>query len=152
MFRIATDNDCDAVYRMICDMEAKTLSYDVFKLIYQKQAEDARYECIICEEAQEIVGFINLRYEEQLHHAGMIAEIMEFVIDSGYRSKGYGSKILGYACRRAREKGCIQIEAACNQLRKDTHRFYLREGMKNYHFKFSMGLTGVEPEGNVLGR
>ena len=152
MFRMATEKDCDAVYRLICDMEAKTLSYDDFTRIYRRQAEDARNECMICEEAQEIVGVLNLRYEEQLHHAAMITEIMEFVVDSRYRSKGYGSRMLDYACRRAGEKGCIQIEVACNQLRKDTHRFYLREGMKNYHFKFSKGLTGHEPDGNVLGR
>ena len=39
----------------------------------------------------------------------------------------------------------------CNQLRKDTHRFYQREGMNNYHFKFSKGLGGKTVGENVLG-
>ena len=86
------------------------------------------------------------------HHAGRIAEIMEFVVKAGYRDKGYGKDLFSYACQRAEARGCIQIEVACNQLRKDTHRFYLREGMKNYHFKFSKGLAGLDYSENVLGR
>lgn len=152
MYRIATEADCEAVYRMICDMEAKTLPYDQFADIFRRQSGDPRYECIVREEDGQAMGVLNLRYEEQLHHAGLIAEIMEFVIAAGWRGAGRGSDMLAYACRRARERGCLQIEVACNQLRRDTQRFYLREGMKNFHFKFSKLLTGDAPAENALGR
>ena len=33
-----------------------------------------------------------------------------------------------------------------------TWYFYLREGMKNYHFKFSKGLAGLDFDENALGR
>lgn len=100
-------------------------------------------------------GMLNLRFEYQLHHAVRIAEIMEFVVAPQCRNKGLGKLILNEACEIAKDHDCIQIEVACNQLRKDTHRFYEREGMKNYHYKFSRSLVGVpgEPdEGNRLGR
>ena len=100
-------------------------------------------------------GMMNLRFEYQLHHAARIAEIMEFVVTPQCRNKGLGKLILNEACEIAKDHDCIQIEVACNQLRKDTHRFYEREGMKNYHYKFSRSLVGVpgEPdEGNRLGR
>ena len=100
-------------------------------------------------------GMMNLRFEYQLHHAARIAEIMEFVVAPQCRNKGLGKLILNEACEIAKDHDCIQIEVACNQLRKDTHRFYEREGMKNYHYKFSRSLAGVpgEPdEGNRLGR
>lgn len=100
-------------------------------------------------------GMMNLRFEYQLHHAARIAEIMEFVVAPQCRNKGLGKLILNEACEIAKDHDCIQIEVACNQLRKDTHRFYEREGMKNYHYKFSRSLVGVpgEPdEGNRLGR
>ena len=53
-----------------------------------------------------------------------------------------------FACQIAKDFGCMQIEVACNQLRKDTHRFYLREGMHNFHFKFSKSLNGNDTEEN----
>ena len=100
-------------------------------------------------------GMMNLRFEYQLHHAARIAEIMEFVVTPQCRNKGLGKLILNEACEIAKDHDCIQIEVACNQLRKDTHRFYEREGMKNYHYKFSRPLAGVpgeSDEGNRLGR
>ena len=102
-----------------------------------------------------IRGMLNLRFEYQLHHAARIAEIMELVVAAQCRNKGAGKLMLNEACRIAKENGCIQIEVACNQLRKDTHRFYEREGMKNYHYKFSKPLVGDPDalgEGNRLGR
>ncbi len=55
-------------------------------------------------------------------------------------------------CQIASDNGCSQIELACNQLRKDTHRFYLREGMHNFHFKFSKRLADDDLRENALGR
>ena len=133
-------------------MESKCLPYSVFEEIYRKQLANDHYECIVCEMDSEVIAMINLRYEEQLHHAGCIAEIMEFVVKAGYRNKGHGKDLFCYACHRAEEWGCIQMEVACNQLRKDTHRFYLREGLKNYHYKFSKGLAGLDFNENTLGR
>ena len=60
--------------------------------------------------------------------------------------------MLTYASDLAKEAGCVQIEVARNQLRKNTHRFYLREGMQNFHYKFSKSLTGEDTTENVLGR
>lgn len=174
MYRKATMNDCRAVYDLICDMEDKSLPYHDFERIFSGQLDNENYYCLICQsEAMDrvsqtedqdrvycsvndtndgsVIGFLNLRFEDQLHHAGRIAEIMEFVVDAEYRNKGAGKDILREAKEVAREHGCIQIEVACNQLREDTHRFYLREGMENYHYKFSMPLYG-ESGKNVLGR
>lgn len=151
MYRSADMQDCEAVYQMICDMESKKLPYDRFQEIFQRQLEDGRYECIICEENGETIGVLNMRLEEQLHHSEIIAEILEFVIASGYRNKGYGKDMLAYASQWAKERCCSQIEVACNQLRYNTHRFYLREGMKNSHFKFSKRLNGTDPDENEMG-
>ena len=121
--------------------------------IYLRQLSDAEHFCcLICENDSKVVGMLNLRFEEQLHHAGWIAEIMEFVVDSSCRSKGIGAGMFEEACLIVRERGCSQIEVACNQLRADTHRFYLRQGMKNYHYKFSLLLEGEDSGENILGR
>lgn len=153
MYRKSELGDCRAIYDLICDMEGKRLSYDLFKGIYLRQLSDEeRFYCLIYEAGGQVASMLNLRFEEQLHHAGRIAEIMEFVVDPSCRSRGVGTGMFEEACRITRERGCPQIEVACNQLRADTHRFYLRQGMKNYHYKFSLLFDSEDSGENALGR
>lgn len=152
MFRKAELNDCLKLYQLICDMESKQLPWERFSEIYQKQLKDPDYDCLVYEQDGKVLGVLNLRFEEQLHHSERIAEIMEFVLDGTVRKQGVGKKMLATACQRAKERGCTQIEVACNQLRTDTHRFYLREGMHNFHYKFSKSLIGQDSDENALGK
>lgn len=145
-------SDGRAIYDLICEMEHKSLPYPQFAAIYQAQLEDPRYDCLVWEQVGGVVGVLNLRYEEQLHHAERVAEILEFAIAPDFRNQGLGKRLLAAACAAASEHGCSQIEAACNQLRQDTHRFYIREGMHNFHFKFSKRLDGENGPENALGR
>ena len=87
-----------------------------------------------------------------LHHAGRIAEVMELAVAPGHRGRGLGARLLAEAERIALENGCVQIELACNRLRTNAHRFYEREGMKNFHCKFSKPLVGGNAGENRLGR
>lgn len=151
-YRKAEQKDCEEIHRLICILEEKCLPWEAFLRIYQTQMCDSHYECLICEEDAHVVGVLNLRLEQQLHHCERIAEIMEFAVAPAYRGQGIGKELLSLACQRAKDLDCTQIEAACNQLRLDTHRFYLREGMHNFHFKFSKSLTGDISAENVLGK
>lgn len=129
--------DVKRVYELICDMEQSTLPYGEFERIFLAQLEDGAYYCLVCRREGELVAVLNLRFEEQLHHAGKIAEIMELAVDGSYRNRGLGRELL---------------ELACNQLRRDAHRFYLRQGMSCCHYKFSRSLTEEGPGENRLGR
>lgn len=152
MYRKATLQDCEKVYDLICDMECKQLPFDRFSAIYRDQLCNGHYNCLICECDTQVIGVLNLRFEEQLHHSECIAEIMEFAVDPAYRNRGIGKGMLAAACQLAQEFGCTQIEVACNQLRTDTHRFYFREGMHNFHFKFSKALVGDDTAENAIGK
>ncbi|HFE36870.1 MAG TPA: GNAT family N-acetyltransferase [Gammaproteobacteria bacterium] len=52
------------------------------------------------------------------------------------RSKGYGSKLLGWLTAFARENRCLTIHLDSGVERKHAHRFYEKEGflMPAYHF------------------
>lgn len=152
MYRKGTLNDCKGIYNLICEMERKQLPFDNFSKIYQEQIDNKHYYCLVCESNNNIMGVLNLRFEEQLHHSERIAEIMEFAVDSSYRKRGIGKELFHHACQLAKDIGCIQVEVACNQLRTDTHRFYVREGMHNFHFKFSKSLTGADSLENAIGK
>lgn len=133
-------------------MEQKRLPYAKFEEIYTAQLQNSHYYCLICELDSSVIGMLNLRFEEQLHHTERIAEILEFSIADAYRNRGIGKEMLTYGCRIAQSNGCQQIEVACNQLRKDTHRFYSREGMHNFHYKFSKRFDEATAVENRLGR
>lgn len=144
--------DCKAVYSLICDMENKELSYDKFCTIYRNQINDCHYYCLVCEHSGTVIGVLNMRFEFQLHHAEQIAEILEFAVSHICRNNGVGKEMFARSCKIAGDNGCSQIEVACNQLRKDTHRFYIREGLHNFHFKFSKRLVGDNIKQNAIGR
>lgn len=152
MYRKARAEDCVKIYDLICDMEKTKLPFDKFREIFYKQLNNEHYFCLVYDQDESVIAVLNLRFEEQLHHSAYIAEIMEFAVASGNRKQGVGKGMLEEANRIAMKYGCIQIEVACNQLRKDTHRFYIREGMKNYHYKFSKPLTGIIGAENSIGR
>jgi len=139
------------IYDLICGLEGKQLPFDNFWTIYQEQLSDRHYYCLICERDDAVIGVLNLRLEGQLHHSERIAEIMEFAVDPAYRRQGIGKEMLAEARRLARDLGCTQIEAACNKLRADAHRFYLREGMHDLHCKYSRPLVGNETAENAVG-
>lgn len=152
MHRKGTFSDCRAIYELICDMENKRLPFDIFSSIYQKQLQNINYSCIVYELDCKVCGVLNLRFEEQLHHTERIAEILEFAVDASHRDKGIGKELLVAACQISKNMGCTQIEADCNKLRLSAHGFYVREGMHNFHYKFSKRLIGIDTAENKLGK
>lgn len=151
VIRPAEERDLNAVYALVCDMEEKELPCGAFAEIFRAQLASPDYLCLVCELGGEAVAECNLRFEYQLHHAARIAEVMELAAAPGHRGRGLGAELLSAARDAAIERGCVQIELACNMLRRGAHRFYEREGFKKYHYKFSLPLTGPDG-GNVLGR
>lgn len=152
MYRKATTNDCEKVYDLICDMECRVLPFDRFQKIFCNQLSSRYFYCLVNDHDDHVIAVLNLRFEEQLHHTERIAEIMEFAVDAAFRNHGIGKAMLEEAFRIAKEQGCSQIEVACNQLREDTQRFYLREGMHNFHYKFSKSLAGNDTSVNEIGK
>ena len=152
IYRKALPGDGDRVYTLICGLEERPLPRDRFAAIYRQQLADPHRILLVCEEDGQVIGILTLRWEDQLHHAARIAEAMEFAIDPAYRGHGIGREMFTRICQLAREAGCVQIELATNQLRTDAHRFYYREGMHNFHFKFSKPLVGEDAAENGIGR
>jgi PhnO protein len=104
-------------------MENKELPYDKFKKIHYSQINDSHYYCLVCKQDGMVIGTLNIRFEEQLHHAKRVTEILEFAVDTTCRSIGIGKEMIFQSCQIAKDNSCSQIEVACNKLRKDTHRF-----------------------------
>lgn len=140
LYRRASLIDCEKVYSLICELEERELPFERFQGIFREQLSSKNWYCLIAEKDGCLLAVLNLRFEAQLHHSEYIAEIVEFVVKSDCRGQRIGMDMLAKAEQIAKQHGCAQIEAACNQRRTDSHRFYMREGMKNSHYKFSKRL------------
>lgn len=141
MYRRGSLQDCEGVYRLICEMEEEALPYGIFKEIYEENIRSGDHIFLIWEEENVPAGVIHLRFERQLHHCEKIGEIMELAVSSRWRSGGIGAKLMRAAEETASEEGSPQIEVACNERRTGAHRFYMREGFEKSHGKFSKRLN-----------
>ena len=121
-------------------MEETEFPADRFEGIFRRQVESPAYACYLWEEEGAVKAALALRFEEQLHHCGMVAEILEFVVDPSQRGGGVGHQLLAAAQGLCREKGCCLVELSCSHKRTDAHRFYSREGFVDTHKHFTMGL------------
>ncbi len=133
--------DFPSVYELVCTLEECRLDKKRFEEIYRSMLQNPdRYALLVARTEKEVIGFADLRFEDLLHHAAKVAELLELVINPQCRSEGVGQALFDKACPIAKERGCVQIECSSNQRRTRAHAFYLRNGMKNDHYGFSLPL------------
>lgn len=138
--RRATMQDIDAVYALICELECVQLESQAFRTGFAAnlQNDNRRYQLALLD--SQVVGMISLHMQFHLHHANWISEIQELVIMPQARGLKIGSQLLAWAEGEARLAGAQIIEFSTNVKRLDAHRFYLREGYKQSHFRFTKTL------------
>ena len=141
MIRQAIQSDFTAVYGLINELEETVFSEELFAWGYESLIADPNHLFLVAVEQGNVVGVLHLRMEFQLHHCAKIAEIMELMVDAGFRSRGVGKQLLCAAVQAAKEHHCTQIEVTSNQKRLDAHRFYQREDLLLTHKKLTKALV-----------
>jgi GNAT superfamily N-acetyltransferase len=90
----------------------------------------------------EVVGVLQMMVLHHFQHQGGIAvELESFHVRSDRRSQGIGAAMLAVAEEFARSIGAYRVQLTSNQVRKDAHRFYLREGYELTHAGFRKQLN-----------
>lgn len=110
--RPATADDAPIVYALICELKLDG----------------------------QIIGMIGLHMQFHLHHARWIGEIQELVVMPQARGLKVGSQLLAWAEDVARQAGAEPTELSTSVKRVDAHRFYVREGYTQSHFRFTKPL------------
>ncbi len=94
---------------------------------------DVFSNCLVIEKKEKLIGFViySVIYDR--------AEIIDIIIDSKYRLKGYGKKLLDYVIDKIKETGCLNVtlEVACNNLPAiklyESLGFVVEAKRKNYY-------------------
>jgi GNAT superfamily N-acetyltransferase len=101
---------------------------------------DRSHQALVATVARVPVGFINVRYRFQLHHAGVVGTIDELVVARRHRSAGVGARLVGEALAAARKRGAVLLDVGCNLRRKQAHAFYERCGFERTSLRFVRSL------------
>ena len=141
MIRLANRTDFPAIYRLICALEETSFSEELFAWGLDNMLADLNHVLLVAVVRGEVIGFLHLRMEFQLHHCAKIGEIMELIVSSSARSQGVGKSLLDAAKMCASEMHCTQIEVTSNRKRTNAHRFYQREQLEMTHVKLTKPLV-----------
>jgi len=133
--RLATGNDDDTVYRMICDLENKTLNRTSFNHVFHRNLSNDYICYLIAELNGAPVGMGSCHVQPLLHHVSMVAEIQEMYVQADYRSMEIGKALVEQLVVFAKSKAASQIEVTSNNMREHAHRFYQKEGFQKSHVK-----------------
>ncbi len=138
--RPATAEDVDAVYGLICELKQAELDKSAFHAGFAANLLDHNMRYQLAEQNGHIIGMIGLHMQFHLHHANWIGEIQELVVMPQARGLKVGSQLLAWAEEFARQAGAEMTELSTSVKRLDAHRFYLREGYTQSHFRFTKPL------------
>ncbi|MDY0969584.1 aminoalkylphosphonate N-acetyltransferase [Siccibacter turicensis] len=138
--RLATLDDADAVYALICELKQQQFDRQAFNIGFATNLQDhnRRYQLALLD--GQPVGLIGLHMQFHLHHVNWIGEIQELVVMPNVRDQGIGKQLLAWAHEQAREAGAEMTELSTGVARKEAHRFYEREGYQQTHFRFTRAL------------
>jgi len=128
-------DDINRVFELSNQLENDSLTFEHFKPCYY-EIVSLNNHIIYGIKLDEIVGYIHLRLERQLHHASLVVEVLELIIDHKHRSKHLGKRLLDFAVNYSKSIGASHIELTTNVVRDRAHQFYIREGFNQTSLKF----------------
>jgi PhnO protein len=140
--RRVRQEDIGSIYEMICDLEHQRLNRREFNAVFRANLNNPDVHYLIALHNGTPVGFGSLHIQRLLHHSGLVGEVQELYTSPDVRGLGIGKQLLAALRRIAVKKKCKNLEVASNRKREAAHRFYVREGMQQSHFKFVEELAG----------
>ena len=144
--RRAAEQDAREVHRLIELLESpQKFQFERFHQKYLAKLADPNVVYLVAEGEGDLASFGSMQFTDPLHHEGPVAEIMELVVDERCRGGGLGARMIAAMKELACQRGCCILELSTNRVRRQAHRFYLRQGFMMTHLRFTMALDIGEP-------
>jgi len=148
IIRLAKVNDIPRIIQLYDELVITTSRIEWGKVKpslvdYQKTLNEINtipgYELLIAEENDEILGSMVLLIMPNLsHRASPWALVENIIIDPKQQRRNVGRKLMEYAVRRAKDKGCYKIILNSNKKRRGAHKFYRSLGFEASAYGFSI--------------
>ena len=127
------------VRQLLPDLDMQVYATRVFV------ARATGYRLYVAELGGEIVGVIGIVPNYNLHD-GFALYIEHVIVDDAHRGQGYGSKLISFAEKRAKDEGCKIVELDSDFEFADAQRLYEKSGYKRYGYCYSKMLQGASPD------
>ncbi len=137
---VAEKENLPDVYRLVCELEHAELDRAAFEKVYEGNLANPDIYYLLAMDDQVVAGFASLHIQCLLHHIGRVGEVQELIVSKHYQGQGIGRELFDKLKETAAANGCVLLEVCCNQSRKESHKFYLKQNMKNSHYKFTSDL------------
>jgi len=136
--REATINDIPELVILMNQLGYPT-AIDNMKSRFNAILSNASYHTLVAEFDGNVVGMAGLCTNLFYEHDGSYVRIVAFVVDSNYRRKGIGEKLIQQAEKWAKEQGAIAIglNSGNREERKDAHQFYIDMGYQDKSIGFT---------------
>ena len=140
--REATINDIPELV-VLMDQLGYPTSFDKMKSRFNAISSDASYHTLVADFDGNVVGMAGLCTNLFYENDGTYVRILVFVVDSNYRRKGIGEKLIQKAEKWAKEQGAnaIGLNSGNREERKDAHQFYIDMGYKDKSIGFTKNLV-----------
>lgn len=145
-FREARREDVPAIVALLADdpigakREAPGTEQE-YLTAFEAIDADPRNELIVVESGGEVVGTMQLTFIPGLSRRGAERLQIEAVrVAASFRGQGIGRRMMEWAVRRGRERGCRLVQLTSDKKRADAHRFYTSLGFVPSHEGFKLNL------------
>ena len=119
------------IHQLLPHLDMQTYAQRIFV------ARATGYRVFVAEIGDKMIGMIGLISNHNLHD-GFTTYIEHVAIDEDYQGNGYGTKLIKFAEKRAREEGCKLIELDTDIDAKHIEKLYAKNGyvvVGKYHQK-----------------
>ncbi len=138
--RPSKESDEASVYDLITLLMGFSLDRESFHEVFNRNLHDDTVLYYVAESDGYVVGFASLHILPQLHHAGLVGEIMELIVQESLRSSGIGAQLVSRLEQEAQKRGCVSIEVTTKKSRVEAQRFYEHMGFSRTHVNFTKNL------------
>ncbi len=133
--RPANLTDSSTIYAFLCDLENQPLDRSAFNAVFTRNLATPTVYYRVAEQAGEVIGFVSCHLQYLLHHTGLVGEIQELYVRTGYRNRHIGRQLLASLEAELAFVGLASLEVTTNQQRTDAIRFYESVAFRPTHVK-----------------
>ncbi len=137
LVRPSKESDEASVYDLITSLMEVSLDQKSFHDVFVQNLHGDTVLYYVAESDGFVVGFASLHIGPQLHHAGLVGEILELIVHVSLRGRGIGTQLLSRLEQEAQKRGCVSIEVTTKKSRVKTQRFYEQMGFTRTHVNFT---------------
>lgn len=131
-----TDTQIDACWPVMSELRPHISRADFLPFV-KRLAATNQFRLAFLEDEGAIKAVAGYRLSEWLA-GGRYLEIEDLVTAADTRSRGLGGELFDWLVAEASRQGCRQVRLVSNVRRVDAHRFYLRKGMTQEAYYFSI--------------